>query len=117
MPSKYITNIIWERDLGVCWHCGSQETTIHHRKNRAMGGDRTKGKTADRPANLLTMCPEHNSLMESDLDAVKEARANGWKLRMGEIPTHVPVLRFDGIWYWLTDFGGVYAVIKETDEH
>ena len=112
MPSKYIRNIIWNRDLGVCWHCGSEETTIHHRRNRGAGGDRTKSKVADRPSNLLTICPEYNFLMESDLNVIREAREKGWKLQMGQNPSLTPVYRFDGTWWWLTDLGKVFRVTE-----
>ena len=116
MPSKYIRNIIWNRDLGVCWHCGSEQTTLHHRLNRKMGGDRTKSKVADRPSNLLTICPEYNFLMESDLNVVREARERGWKLRMGQNPSLTPVYRFDGTWWTLTDLGGIFRVDEKGEE-
>jgi len=103
MPSERIRKLIWERDGGICWHCGTDVTTIHHRANRRMGGDKTKQKTADRPSNLLTICPEFNSLMESDINAIKLARDKGWKLRMGELPDRTPVYRYDGTWWIITD--------------
>ena len=105
MPSEHMKRLIYKRDEGICWHCGSTESTIHHRMNRRMGGDKTKGKIADRPSNLLTICPEFNSLMESDLDALRLAKDKGWKLRMGEMSTHTPVWRFDGTWWILGDTG------------
>ena len=105
MPSEGIKKIILARDGGLCWHCGSDQTTIHHRLNKKMGGDKTKAKVADRPSNLLTICPEFNGLMESNLDALRLAKDKGWKLRMGELSTHTPVWRFDGTWWILTDTG------------
>jgi len=105
LPSEGIKKLILKRDDGICWHCGSDQTTLHHRQNRRMGGDKTRAKTADRPSNLLTICPQFNSLMESDLDALRLAKDKGWKLRMGELSTHTPVWRFDGTWWILTDKG------------
>ena len=115
MPSEGIKKLIYKRDEGLCWHCGTDQTTIHHRQNRRMGGDKTKQKVADRPSNLLTICPEFNSLMESDLDVIKMARDKGWKLRMGEMPTHKPVYRYDGTWWWLTDKGTRIEIGNEQD--
>lgn len=108
MPSQYIKNLIFKRDEGVCWHCGSEETTLHHRRNRGAGGDRTKTKVADRPSNLLTICPEFNGLMESDVNAYRIALDKGWKLRMGQLPSSVPVQNFDGTWWILTDLGAKF---------
>ena len=105
MPSETIKKIILARDEGICWHCGTDVVTIHHRMNRKMGGDRTKAKVADRPSNLITMCPEFNFLMESDVNALRLAKDKGWKLRMGEMSTHTPVWRFDGTWWILSDKG------------
>jgi len=116
MPSERIKTIIWNRDQGVCWHCGTNQTTIHHRANRRMGGDKTKQKVADRPSNLLTICPEYNSLMESDVNVVREARERGWKLRMGENPSLTPVYRFDGTWWTLTDLGKMFIVAENKGE-
>ena len=110
MPSERIKMIIWNRDGGICWHCGTDRTTIHHRSNRGSGGDRTKEKVKDRPSNLLTICPEYNFLMESDINAIRNAREKGWKLRMGELPPFTPVYRYDGSWWWLTDHGTMFRV-------
>jgi len=81
-----------------------------------MGGDKTKQKIADRPSNLLTICPEYNSLMESDVNVVREARERGWKLRMGENPSLTPVYRFDGTWWTLTDLGKMFIVAENKGE-
>jgi len=116
MPSKYITKVIEERDKGICWHCGTDQTVVHHRANRKMGGDRTKAKVADRPSNLLTICPEYNFLMESDLNVIREAREKGWKLRMGQMSTDTPVYRFDGTWWWLTDLGKAFRITEKGEE-
>jgi len=106
MPSKYLKNLIERRDGGVCWHCGTDvDTTIHHRLNRGMGGDKTADKVADRPSNLLTICQHFNFLMESDLDAAREAKDKGLKLRRGNLTTDAPVQYYDGSWWILTDHG------------
>lgn len=68
-----------------------------------MGG--RKASISDLPSNLLTMCPEHNSLMESDANAYWEAIDKGWKLRGTTSPTITPVTLFDGSVWKLSDEG------------
>jgi len=116
MPSERGKRLIFKRDSGVCWHCGSTETTIHHRRNRGSGGDKTRSKVADRPSNLLTICPQFNSLMESDVNAYKLALEKGWKLRMGQLSTHTPVYNFDGTWWYLTDHGTAFQITDDNME-
>jgi len=116
MPSQYIKKLIFERDEGICWHCGSDQTTIHHRRNRGAGGDRTRSKVADRPSNLLTICPQFNGLMESDVNAYKLALEKGWKLRMGQFSTHTPVYKYDGTWWYLTDMGKAIQITDDSME-
>jgi len=110
MPSKYIKELIFKRDEGVCFHCGSEETTLHHRRNRGSGGDRTRSKVADRPSNLLTICPQFNGLMESDVNAYRLALEKGWKLKMGQSSRNTPVQNYDGTWWILTDMGGKFQL-------
>ncbi len=116
MPSEGIKKLILKRDDGICWHCGSDQTTLHHRQNRRMGGDKTRAKTADRPSNLLTICPQFNSLMESDVNALRMAKEKGWKLRLGELSTHTPVYNFDGTWWYLTDHGTKFEITDDSME-
>lgn len=111
MPSERIKGLIRLRDEGICWHCGSDvDTTIHHRQNRGMGGDKTHDKVGDRPSNLLTICQHYNFLMESDVNALREAKQNGWKLSRGEISHTTPVKKYDGTWWLLTDFGKLFQL-------
>lgn len=111
MPSNRIKGLIRRRDDGICWHCGCEETTIHHRKNRGMGG--SKPEISDRPSNLLTICPEYNGLMESDVNAYREATENGWKLRNGMHSLEVPVWRYDHTWWILNDLGDKFQLEQE----
>ena len=114
MPSERIKGLIRRRDEGICWHCGTDvDTTIHHRRNRGMGGDKTHNQVSDRPSNLLTICQHYNFLMESDINAIREARDNGWKLRMGELSLYTSVKRFDGTWWRLNDFGQAFPMEQE----
>jgi hypothetical protein len=111
MPSEKIKRLVFERDSGICWHCGTDEgTTVHHRLNRGAGGDRTKEKTADRLSNLLTLCTYYNGIIESDLTHAREARERGIKLRMGMITTHTPVTNYDGSQWLLDDFGKAWEL-------
>jgi len=114
MPSERIKGLIRRRDEGICWHCGTDvDTTIHHRRNRGMGGDKTRSKMADVPSNLLTICQHYNFLMESDINAIREARDNGWKLRKGELSLYTSVKRYDGTWWLLTDHGDKFQLEQE----
>ncbi len=111
MPSENIKRVIFARDGGVCWHCGTDEgTTIHHRTNRGSGGDRTKDKTADRPSNLLTLCTYYNGIIESDLTYAREARERGIKLRRYQLATITPVTLYDGSRWILGDLGQRWPV-------
>ena len=101
---------IYERDGGICWHCGSAENlTIHHRINRGMGGS----KLLDRPSNLVLMCTEHNGLMESEFMVAREARDKGWKVSRHSSPLHAPIVDSIGQWWYLGDQFEKW----ETDEH
>jgi len=108
MPSRHIKNLIERRDSGICWHCGTDQTTIHHRKNRGMGGQ--KSSISDRPSNLLTICPEFNGAMESDVNAYRLATEMGWKLRTGEMPYDIPVYRYDDTWWIIDDHGSKFQL-------
>jgi len=91
---------IYKRDEGICWHCGTTEnTTIHHRANRGMGGS----KLLDRASNLITMCVLHNGLMESDVNIFREAKEMGWKISRHSMPYSMPVRNHIGQWYLLGD--------------
>jgi len=89
-----------DRDLG-CVHCGETETVSpHHRANRGMGGSKIK----DNPANVVVMCSQFNSLMESDEAYANIGRLYGWKLRPWESATDTPLWhRRTGTWRMLRD--------------
>ena len=98
---------IFERDEGVCWHCGKDDNlTIHHRTNRGMGGS----KLLDRYSNLILMCVEYNFLMEANLDVVREALERGLKVRRHQSGLYVPLKRFDGSEWLLDDFGKKHEI-------
>ena len=105
--SKAYRKKIFDRDEGVCWHCGKEDDlTIHHRQNRGMGGS----KLLDRYSNLILMCVEYNFLMEADLDVVREALERGLKVRRHQPALFVPLRRFDGSEWLLDDFGKKHEV-------
>lgn len=88
---------ILDRDGRACVCCGNRTfLTLHHRKNRGMGGS----ARVDQPSDLLTCCSSCNQRMESDPAFATKARENGWKVSRYADPATVPVLRLDGNW-WL----------------
>ena len=102
MPTEKVKKGIWERDNGLCWHCGSDEgLTIHHRINRGMGGN--KSKSLDAPSNLVLMCVQHNGLMESDFMTAREARDKGWKVSRHANALDTPIVDSIGRWWYLGD--------------
>jgi len=88
------------RDQG-CVHCGETETVApHHRANRGMGGS----KARDVASNVIVMCSQMNTAMESDARTAEMARYYGWKLRSFEDPAQVPVYyKTLGVWVLLDD--------------
>jgi len=71
----------------------------HHRLNRGMGGS----KARDVPSNIIVICSELNSRMESDSATAQEAKAVGWKLSSGADPASVAVQHYSGSWRLLDD--------------
>jgi hypothetical protein len=84
-----------DRDV-CCLHCGETEAiSPNHRVNRGMGGS----KILDRPANLIVLCSEMNSLIESNWFHRELAIQYGWKLERWQSPEDCPV--FDSrLWQW-----------------
>jgi hypothetical protein len=77
-----------KRDIR-CPHCGKEDDTLipGHRRSRGIGGS----KLLDASSNILVMCSEINSLLESDPKWMKLGKEYGWKLNTGDDPEFVPV--------------------------
>lgn len=90
------------RDGGACLHCGETERlSIQHRAGRGMGGS----KSLNRASNLIVLCSDMNSRIESDADVAESAKRNGWKLERWQEPLLEPVwYATEGRWYLLDDF-------------
>ena len=99
VPAK-TRKLVYQRDNYVCVHCGTTNgLTLQHRASRGMGGS----KSLDGPENLVTMCWQANTDLESNPDFMALGRKHGWKLSRWEDPTTIPVRYFaDGVFY-LTD--------------
>ena len=71
-----------------CPHCGvgSPYLVPHHRKNRGMGGS----KLLNNPSNILLVCAQLNTAMESESLVAADARVYGWKLSSWDDPAVVP---------------------------
>jgi hypothetical protein len=91
-----------ERDRG-CWHCGSTGDDLipHHRLNRGMG---SKNHLANQPSNIIALCAEANSLLESNAAFARLGRKLGWKLRNYENPPEVAIFGHGGWWLLNDDF-------------
>jgi 5-methylcytosine-specific restriction endonuclease McrA len=92
-----------------CWHCGTEANLVlHHRSNRGSGGS----KLLDRASNLIAICSEFNVSMESYLPDAREARNRGIKISRYDIPSQVPIKRFDSREFVLDDFGKVFELTE-----
>jgi len=81
---------LWERDGGLCWHCGTADgLSVQHRSNRGMGGD-PKG-LKDRPSNLILLCWESNTQLESVALFARTGTVQGWKISQHADSTKMPV--------------------------
>lgn len=79
---------VYERDQGVCWHCGgSDNLTIQHRANRGMGGSKTK----DNAANLILLCWFVNFEMEASDVKARIAEKAGWKVSKYADPATIAI--------------------------
>ena len=97
------------RDNG-CVHCGETEAVApHHRRNRGMGGS----KSRDVPSNIIVLCSRLNGELESDSAKAEQARARGWKLGPGDDPKRVPIWHMvEGAYFWLDDDYGRSLIDK-----
>ena len=97
MINDPMRRVLKKRDP-YCVHCGEDaDLVIHHRKNRGMGGS----KYLDIYENLMRVCQQYNSLMESDSKIAQEAIGFGHKLRSWEDFSSPVYDRFTGVWYVL----------------
>lgn len=96
---------------GWCLECGEQEAiSPNHRANRGMGGS----KLRDRPSNLVILCSEFNSAIESNHKARDLALARGWKLNSWDNPLLIPVYdTYVGASYLLDDNYGRTMIGEE----
>lgn len=87
MNSKTFAKLL-VRDVS-CVHCGSLDATLipHHRANRGMGGS----KERDTPSNILLLCAEANTRLESDWRFASFGRKMGWKVSTFGDPKLQPV--------------------------
>jgi 5-methylcytosine-specific restriction endonuclease McrA len=105
---KKLRNLILARDPH-CYHCGqTEELTVHHRKNRGMGGS----KLLDTPDNLMAVCSRYNGEMESHPVVAQQARSWGHKLPVWE-STGWPVFDVAGGWWFLLEDGSRVRVENE----
>jgi len=100
-----------------CLHCGTTDDTLvpQHRANRGMGGSKTRGED---PANVIVLCSEINTKLESDSRCAALGRSYGWKLNSWSNPASCPVYdAYTGVWWVLdSDYGKqVYGEPPSTD--
>lgn len=101
MITDRMRRILKERDP-YCLHCGEDvDLVLHHRKNRGMGGS----KLLDHYTNLLRVCQDYNSRMESSEVAANDARGFGHKLSSWQDFSEPIYDECDGNWYILKDDG------------
>jgi hypothetical protein len=94
-PTSTVRERVYVRDGYACVRCAStQNLTIQHRINRAMGGSSDPG--INLPVNLLTACHGCNMHFEAEPSA---AYQYGWKVRRPADPGAVPV--WVQAWGWV----------------
>lgn len=81
-----------------------------------MGGDKTAGKLANQPSNILAVCTGLNSEMESNSIVAQMARDYGWKLSRAEDPETTPIYdAVTGKWYLLDNSYNKKEMQKDTN--
>jgi hypothetical protein len=88
-----------------CWHCGTEATLVpHHRANRGHGGS----KALDTLRNVILVCAQFNSEMESDAAVASWARDLGLKLSRYASPTAAVFDNWAKKWYLLDEKGNKF---------
>lgn len=79
---------VLDRSGGICELCGVRPVDqLHHRRPRGSGG--SKRDDTNTPANCFAICePDHRHLESHRTEALD----NGWLVRQGRDPEHVPLL-------------------------
>ncbi|HEX3778489.1 MAG TPA: HNH endonuclease [Pseudonocardiaceae bacterium] len=105
-PTRSVRDIVRARAGNRCELCRRDDgpMDIHHRRPRAMGG--TSDPATNRPSNLVLLCRECHSNIESNRDG---AQLIGWLVRQRADPSRVQLWRFPG-WVLLDDEGGYVDV-------
>ena len=87
---KAVLKALTARDGHVCGWCGSDNETLvpQHRAGRGMGGR----KSMDRLSNLIWLCAQENTDVESDASIAAAARLAGIKISsFTENPADIPI--------------------------
>lgn len=106
-----VRQVVIDRSMGRCERCGVgvgvDNSEIHHRLPRGMGGSRDA--MLGQPANALRLCRSCHRYVEGNTEDVYD---HGWKVRHGQIPAQVPVLMVTpyGRGPWLLDDFGCYTL-------
>lgn len=102
--TQAVRDLVHGRDRD-CIICGeSFQLQIHHRRPRGAGG--TRRPETNLPGNLVLVCSDHHSWLESHRDT---ARQSGYLVPQNAAPTDVPII-WRGQWVLLDDEGGVTPV-------
>lgn len=100
--SKKNWQLLLDRDLHRCMHCGIEGETlvIQHRSNRGHGGS----NSAERASNYVVLCSYFNGLIESDAKAAGIAKRFGYKISRYDNTREMPVYdTVTGQWWLLND--------------
>lgn len=106
-PTPKTRQIVWTRAGSRCEVCGTNLLTapnsIHHRRRRGMGGNRSVW--INQPSNLILICGTGVTGCHGHIESYRTAAYDaGLLLRDGEMPWEHPVQLLQGLVY-LTDEG------------
>jgi hypothetical protein len=94
-----------------CWHCGTESTLVpHHRANRGHGGS----KVLETLQNVILVCAQFNSEMESDANVANWARDLGLKLSRYDSPSAPVFDNWAKRWYSLDEKGNKHETEAPT---